>query len=388
MIFIEILFWLSLFLVFYAFLGYGIVAYVMVKMRKGFPIPAVPSDVALPEVTLVIPAYNEMDCLPAKVDNSLSLDYPKEKLKIIFVVEGSNDGSEEYLDKLDGIEVIGGPARRGKIEAINMTMPKIDTPITVFTDANTQLNPEAIKKIVRHYQDPAVAAVAGEKRVLIEEDAKASGAGEGIYWKYESFLKKLDSDLQTIVGAAGELFSIRTELYEPVEADTMLDDFMISMRFAVQGYRVIYEPNAYASEKPSFSMGEEKKRKVRISAGGFQAMNRMQHVMNPFRYGLLAFQYVSHRVLRWAVTPFCLPILFIANLFLVGQHWIYDLIMVAQVGFYLLAAVGAVLESYNLKVKAFFVPYYFCFMHYAVFLGLKKYLKGNHSGIWEKAKRA
>jgi len=388
MIIIEILFWLSLFLVFYAFIGYGIVAYILVKVRKGFPIPTVPSDGELPEVTLVIPAYNEMDCLPAKVENSLSLDYPKDKLKIIFVVEGSNDGSEEYLYGLEKVGVIGGPSRRGKIEAINMTMPKIDTPIVVFTDANTQLNTEAIKMIVRHYRDPAVAAVAGEKRVLIEDDAKATGAGEGIYWKYESFLKKLDSDLQTIVGAAGELFSIRTELYEPVEADTMLDDFMISMRFAAKGYRVIYEPGAFASEKPSFSMGEEKKRKVRISAGGFQAMSRMQHVMNPFRYGLLAFQFVSHRVLRWAVTPFCLPILFIANLLLLGEHWSYDLILVAQVAFYLLAAVGAILESYNLKVKAFFVPYYFCFMHYAVFLGLRKYLEGNHSGIWEKAKRA
>jgi len=388
MIYVQILFWLSLFLVFYAFIGYGIVAYILVKIRKGFPVQTVPEDSALPAVTLVIPAYNEMDCLPAKVENSLSLEYPKNKLKIVFVVEGSNDGSEEYLNQRADLGVIGGPSRRGKIEAINMTMPKIDTPIVVFTDANTQLNPEAIKMIVRHYQDPAVAAVAGEKRVLIEEDAKATGAGEGIYWKYESFLKKMDSDLQTIVGAAGELFSIRTELYEPVEADTMLDDFMISMRFAAKGYRVIYEPGAFAMEKPSFSMGEEKKRKVRISAGGFQAMKRMQHVMNPFQYGLLAFQYVSHRVLRWAVTPFCLPILFIANLFLVGQHLIYDLIMVAQVGFYLLAAIGAILESYNLKVKAFFVPYYFCFMHYALFLGLRKYLKGNHSGIWEKAKRA
>ncbi len=388
MVFIEILFWLSLFLVFYAFIGYGLIAFILVKLRRGFPIPTIPADQELPDVTLVIPAYNEMDCLKAKVENSQSLDYPKEKLKIIFVVEGSNDGSEEYLNQLDGIGVIGGPSRRGKIEAINMVMPTIQTQIVVFTDANTQLNPEAIKMIVRHYQNPEVAAVAGEKRVLIEESAKATGAGEGIYWKYESFLKKLDSDLQTIVGAAGELFSIRTELFKPVEADTLLDDFMISMRLAEQGYRIIYEPGAYAMEKPSFSMGEEKKRKVRISAGGFQSMNRLIHVMNPFKYGLLAFQFISHRVLRWAVTPFCLVILILTNIFLLGHHWVYTTIMIAQSFFYLLALVGAVMESYNLKVKAFFVPYYFCFMHYAVFLGLKRYLKGNQSGIWEKAKRS
>ncbi len=388
MVFIEILFWLSLFLVFYAFIGYGLIAFILVKLRRGFPIPTIPADQELPDVTLVIPAYNEMDCLKAKVENSLSLDYPKEKLTIIFVVEGSNDGSEEYLNQLDGIGVIGGPSRRGKIEAINMVMPTIQTQIVVFTDANTQLNPEAIKMIVRHYQNPEVAAVAGEKRVLIEENAKATGAGEGIYWKYESFLKKLDSDLQTIVGAAGELFSIRTELFKPVEADTLLDDFMISMRLAEQGYRIIYEPGAYAMEKPSFSMGEEKKRKVRISAGGFQSMNRLIHVMNPFKYGLLAFQFISHRVLRWAVTPFCLVILILTNIFLLGHHWVYTISMIAQSFFYLLALVGAVMESYNLKVKAFFVPYYFCFMHYAVFLGLKRYLKGNQSGIWEKAKRS
>jgi len=388
MILIEVLFWISLFLIFYAFIGYGIVAYILVKIRKGFLVPEVQADQDLPELTLVIPAYNEMECLPQKLQNSLALDYPKEKLKILFVVEGSNDGSSEYLAQYPEIGQMSGPTRRGKIEAINMAMLQIRTAIVVFTDANTTLNPEALKLIVRHYQDPAVAAVAGEKRVLIEENSKAAGAGEGIYWKYESFLKKLDSELQTIVGAAGELFSIRTVLFEPVESDTMLDDFMISMRFAEQGYRVIYEPEAYASEKPSFSMGEERKRKIRISAGGFQAMKRMQHVMNPFRYGLLAFQYVSHRVLRWAVTPFCLPILLMANILLIGEHWVYDVILAVQTGFYILALVGAILESYNLKVKVFFVPYYFCFMHYALFLGLRKYWQGNHSGIWEKAKRA
>ncbi|KEO75143.1 glycosyl transferase [Anditalea andensis] len=384
----KIIFWLSFFLIFYAFIGYGIVAYLLVKIRKKFSETAVPSDSELPSLTLVIPAYNEMDCLAAKVENSLSLLYPSDKIRILFVVEGSTDGSTEYLNTIPGIDQISGPTRRGKIEAINMAMTSITTPIVVFSDANTQLNPEALKMIVRHYQDPTVAAVAGEKRVLMNNEAKATGAGEGIYWKYESFLKKMDSQLQTIVGAAGELFSIRTALFEPVEADTILDDFMISMRFAAQGYRVIYEPGAYASEKPSFSMGDEKKRKVRISEGGFQAMERMKHVLNPFRYGLLTFQYISHRVLRWAVTPFCLPLFFIANFFLLGQHWVYEFLMAAQFGFYMLAFVGAILSDSNLKIKVFFVPYYFCFMHYAVFLGFIKYLKGNPSGIWEKARRA
>ncbi|RIJ42520.1 glycosyltransferase family 2 protein [Pontibacter oryzae] len=385
----EYIFWFVFFIIAYTFLGYGVVAYMLVRIKGARSRPAgISSDDALPALTLVIPAYNELDCLPAKVENSLSLLYPSAKYSILFVTEGSTDGSDAYLMGVPEVEVMGGMERRGKIEAINRAMRQIDTPIVVFTDANTLLNPEALLNIVRHYADPAVAAVAGEKRVLSLESDAAAGAGEGIYWKYESFLKKLDTDLQTVVGAAGELFSMRTSLYQPVEPDTILDDFMISLRLAAQEYRVVYEPEAFALEDPSYSVQEELKRKVRIAAGGFQSIVRLRYLLNPLRYGLLSFQYVSHRVLRWAVTPFCLPLLLFLNFGLWQTEDMYKALLLGQLTFYGMATVGMLLENRKVKVKLFFIPFYFCFMNYAVWLGLFRYLRGGQSGVWEKVKRA
>ena len=196
-------------------------------------------------------------------------------------------------------------------------------------------------------------AVTGEKRISNEGSEAAAGSGERLYWRYESFLKKLDAQLRTIVGAAGELFAIRTELYEPVEPDTLLDDFIISLRIAGRGYRVDYAPDACILERPSHSVSEEMKRKVRIATGGFQAIQRLWHLLNIFTYGWLTFQYVSHRVLRWAVTPFCLPLLL--NLVMLtesnaarsplpdaGFWWA---MLVAQLVFYGMAYVGYTLEN-------------------------------------------
>jgi biofilm PGA synthesis N-glycosyltransferase PgaC len=214
-------------------------------------------------------------------------------------------------------------------------------------------------------------------------------AGEGFYWKYESALKKWDSELYSVVGAAGELFSVRHAVYTSVEPDTILDDFMISMRIAQQGYRIIYEPEAYASELSSENIQEELKRKVRIAAGGIQSILRLKKLLNPLHYPMLSFQYISHRVLRWTVTPFLMILALILNFVIViqGGNWLYQLILFAQVFFYSLALAGWALERRKIKVKALFVPYYFCMMNYAVLAGIRRYYKGTQSAAWDKAKR-
>ncbi len=309
-LFIEISFWFCIGLVAYTYVGYGIIAWVLVKIRKilGKEFKKYDDPTFLPKVTLVVPAYNEMSCIEAKVKNTFGLDYPADLMEVLFVTEGSNDGTSEYINSLKSIypnlRMIGGDTRRGKIEAMNIAIKTINTPIVIFTDANTNLNNQVIKNIVRHFQDPVVGAVAGEKRIETEGSEAAAGAGEGLYWKYESFLKKLDTELYSVVGAAGELFAVRTHLFGEVEKDTLLDDFIVSLRIAASGYRVIYEPNAFASERPSFSIQEEMKRKIRIAAGGFQSIARLDYLWNIFRFGLLSFQYVSHRAMRWAVAPF------------------------------------------------------------------------------------
>ncbi|GGM87253.1 glycosyl transferase [Dyadobacter beijingensis] len=386
----EILFWLSLFIVFYTFLGYGIVLYMLVRIRRIFKgkrlAPGLDQD--FPTLTLVIAAYNEESIIEEKIANTLGLSYPAGKLKLIFVTDGSSDRTPDLVAQYPQIKLMHTPVRSGKILAMHRAMDEVDTEVVVFTDANTFLNKDALVLIARHYADPKTGAVSGEKRVMQDALSDAT-AGEGFYWKYESTLKKWDSELYSVVGAAGELFSVRRSLYRSVEPDTILDDFMISMYIAEKGYRIVYEPDAYASELSSENIREELKRKVRIAAGGIQSILRLKKLMNPFHDPLLSFQYLSHRVLRWTVTPFLMILALVLNVVIVVQSGgvIYQLLLAGQAIFYGAALAGWLLERRKVKVKALFVPYYFCMMNYAVLAGIRRYIKGSQSAAWEKAKR-
>ncbi len=390
---LELIFWLGLAIVLYAYLGYGLVLFVLVRLKRIFFHPLPVADQALPAVTFVVCAYNEESWIQQKIENSLALEYPRHLIRFCFVTDGSDDQTanivREYPYPPDvEWQLLHQPERCGKIAAFQRAMAQIHTPIVVSTDANTFVNREALLHMVKHFNDPQVGAVAGEKRIAMSEKDHASSAGEGIYWKYESLLKKWDAELWTVVGAAGELFAIRTECYEPVPSDTLVEDFYMTMRIAQKGYRVAYEPNAWAAESSSASVAEEMKRKVRIAAGGLQAVVRLAPLLNPFRYGLLSFQYLSHRVLRWTLAPLLLPMLFFVNLKLALQgHCLYQILLSGQLLFYMAALAGWVLEQRKLKVKALFIPYYFCLMNWAMYAGFVRLMRGKQSVIWEKAKR-
>jgi biofilm PGA synthesis N-glycosyltransferase PgaC len=385
-------FWISLFIVFYTFMGYGIFLYFIIKIKRYVKsktaIPT-PIDDLLPNCTLVVAAYNEELFIEQKIANCLQLKYPAGKLKLLFITDGSEDKTPGIISRYPQIQLLHQPERGGKIAAVHRAMGYVDTEIVIFTDANTFLNPEAITRICRHYADKTVGAVAGEKRVQIDENADASAAGEGFYWKYESALKKWDSELYSVVGAAGELFSVRRLLYEDVPADTVLDDFMISMLIAAKGYRIIYEPEAYALETASENVSEELKRKIRIAAGGIQSILRLKSLFNPFRYPILSFQYISHRVLRWTVTPFLLILVFVLNSILAFKpgETFYLVFFIAQIFFYMLALLGMIMEKRHIRIKILFIPYYFCVMNYAVLMGIIRYFTKKQSAIWEKAQR-
>jgi len=390
---IAIIFWIFVFIIFYTYLGYGILLFFMVKIKRIFckkKSQIVPGYE--PDVTLFVAAYNEKDFVDAKVQNSYSLEYPKEKVRQIWITDGSNDGTPDILKRYDGVEVYHQPERRGKIAAMNRGIQFIKTPIVIFSDGNTMLGKESIRRIVNLFADPAVGCVSGEKRVR-HEGMESAAATEGIYWKYESTLKKWDAELNSVVGAAGELFAVRTDLFEEVEPDTLLDDFMVSLRIAMKGYKIQYDPEAYALENPSANVKEELKRKIRISAGGIQSVIRLKSLLNPFRYGLLSFQYISHRVLRWTLAPLGLVVAFLFNLLLVAQtgflntESIYFWTFLGQLAFYLAVIIGWTLENRKIKIKIFFIPYYFFIMNYAVFLGFKRFIKGKQSVNWERAKR-
>ncbi|MBK7173930.1 MAG: glycosyltransferase family 2 protein [Bacteroidales bacterium] len=391
---LKIIFWVLLFIVFYAYIGYGILLFVLVRMKRLLGLKSGGKTDAdyEPDVTLFIAAYNEKDFVAEKIRNSLELDYPKEKLHMVWVTDGSDDGTPDELKKYEGITVHHLPARNGKIGAMNRGMKFVKTPIVVFCDANTMLGKESIRRIVKLFSNSKVGCVSGEKRIFSKEKDAAAGAGEGLYWKYESTLKKWDAELYSVVGAAGELFAIRTELYREVEKDTLLDDFIISLRVAQDGYTIQYDPEAYAIETASADVKEELKRKIRISAGGIQAVVRLSSLLNIFRYGTLSFQYISHRVLRWTLAPLALAILLPLGLIIALNEGIistglYNVLFWLQVLFYLAALLGWYLENKSIRIKLLFVPYYFFIMNLSVFLGLKRYLKRTQSVNWERAKR-
>ncbi|WP_339922118.1 glycosyltransferase family 2 protein [uncultured Cyclobacterium sp.] len=385
---LQVVFWIAIGVVTYTFLGYGILIGFLVKLKGLFSKKVnQPEKEFLPEVSLVVPCYNEADIIKNKILNSIGLEYPKEKLRIFFITDGSSDNFKEVLAEFPQVKLLHEDRRAGKTAAENRAMKFVSSPIVVFTDANTILNGMAIKNIVRHFRDEKVGCVSGEKRVLVEEEDSASSAGEGMYWKYESFLKKMDSKLYSAVGAAGELVAFRSDLYRDLPEDTILDDFMQSLLIASDGYRIVYEPEAYAMETGSDSTGEELKRKIRISAGGWQSMKRLFFKITPFNHPVLYFQYLSHRVLRWTITPFLLVLIFFANFFLLNQGMIYQLLMLSQLFFYAAALLGYFLESRKIRVKILFVPFYFCMMNYAVVAGLIRFTKGSQKSTWEKAKR-
>lgn len=394
---LEIILWTCIFLVVYAYVGYGAILWLLVKIKRllfGRPKLTQFPESELPAVTFMVAAWNEERFMPQKIRNCLALDYPREKLRILFVTDGSTDRTNEIIQNFPlpenaRVDLHHTPLRDGKISAVNRAMKTVDDPIVIFTDANTDVNPAAVRNIVRHYTDPNVGAVAGEKRIAVGEAGDATGAGEGIYWKYESKLKEWDSELYSVVGAAGELFSVRTELFADVDPNTIIEDFVMTVGIAADGYRVRYEPEATASEGQSTDIAEELKRKKRIAAGGLQAVARLWRVLIPFPRPLLSFQYVSHRVLRWTLAPLALPIIFILNILLALQGIeLYQWLLAAQVLFYVAAGLGWFLERRKLKFKALFVPYYFCVMNYAVYHGFVRIVTGKQSVVWERAKRA
>jgi poly-beta-1,6-N-acetyl-D-glucosamine synthase len=393
---VKFLFFFSFFIVFYSYIGYGLLIYLIVNLKKLFRRNSTPSagnrlaatDFE-PDVTLLVAAYNEADCIALKLRNSLDLDYPAGKLRWIFITDGSTDATADIIRRYTNVLLLHQTERRGKVAAINRAMKYVETPYVIFSDANSLINRTAVRDILKHYADPLVGAVAGEKKIISEGRENAVGSGESIYWNYESVLKKLDSELYSVVGAAGELFSIRTSHFHLAAEDVIIEDFVQSLQICMDGYIVRYEPKAYATETASISIREEQKRKVRIAAGAFQAMIILKKLFNVYRYPLLSFQFISHRILRWTLCPVCLIICFFTNIILVadGHTGFYGIFLPAQIVFYTIAMAGWLFARRNVKIKAFYIPYYFFFMNFSMFLGFFRFIRGKQPVIWDKSSR-
>ncbi|MFQ5750685.1 MAG: glycosyltransferase family 2 protein [bacterium] len=370
-----VLFWLSLSLICYTYFFYPLVLTIVTAFNK----KCVEKADILPQVSLLIPAYNEETEIEQKLQNSLFLNYPADKLRIVVASDGSRDGTNEivtrYLNK--GIELYPYQQRRGKISAINDTMKMIDSDIVVFSDANAIYHPDAITKLVRNFNDPTVGAVSGDAQFV--NDKTSIRQAVKLYYKYERFLQKKETELNSLVGADGAIFAIRRQLFEPVPSDIILDDFVIPMRIAKKGLRVVYEEDAKAFEAAPSGLREEFNRKIRLIAGAVQAF-KLKLGRPGFREVPLSFSYISHKVIRWLV-PVLGIVLYFSNLFLI-ESLLYSTLFFAQTVILVLALVGSRYSS-----TVFAVPFYLVFNNLAMLIGLWKGVFDKQSVKWTRFER-
>lgn len=394
MLTLKFLFWATLLIVFYTYIGYGILLYIIIRLKrllKGNSLqPAMPADEDLPTMTLMICAYNEEDVVAEKMANTLALDYPKDKFRIMWVTDGSNDRTNELLKAYPEVDIVFSPERKGKTAALKHGLRELKTRYVAFTDANTMINCDALREIARLFSDPTVGCVSGEKRVAARKAGEMAAEGEGLYWKYESTLKRWDSELYSAMGAAGELYAIDPRLCREVPDEALLDDFMLSMYVVQAGKRIAYTPDAFAREYGSANIHEESKRKRRIAAGGLQSIWWLRSMLNPLKQPLVTFQYVSHRALRWSITPIAMVLLLLVNIALVimGAGTFYMVMLILQAIFYLMALAGWLQDRFGYKNKLLYTAYYFVFMNFNVFRGMSYLRTHGKSGAWEKAKRS
>ena len=387
----TIVFWILVGTVVYTYIAYPLLIAAIARLKRGKEQPQLPAN--LPPVTLFVTAFNEERFVDDKIKNTHEIDYPSDKLHIMWVTDGSDDNTNLLLSKYPDVKVLFEPERRGKVHAMKRGLQFVDTEIVIFTDANTMLSAESVKEMVRLFENPEVGCVAGEKRISRDSRENAASSGEGAYWRYESWIKRNDAIAGSAIGAAGELFAMRRSLYQPISDNTLLDDFEISLRIALTGYKIGYSPLACAIERPSANIGEEMKRKVRIAAGSIQTMLRLGGLFNFFRHPMLTFQYVSHKVLRWVAVPLAMVLIIPLNIYLcitnnLAFSNIYTLALLLQALFYILVLLGSALQNKKLNASWIYFPYYVHMANKAMWIGFWRFCRDKQSVNWERAKRA
>lgn len=370
----EALFWLSLATGAYVYAGYPALLVAMAALFRR-PVRKAPVE---PSVSLLIPAYNEEKVIGAKIENALALDYPPEKLEIVVVSDGSTDRTSEIAARYaesGRIRLIAYPFNRGKLAALNDAVPALRGEIVVFSDAASMLRPDALRRLVCCFADPRVGAVSGLYRVH-NAGAAELGAQEDFYWKYETFLKRLEAELHSIIGAHGALYAVRRNLYPFPSPGIINDDYVIPVRILQKGYRVYYEPSAVASEEAHEMRGFS--RRVRIMTGNFQQLSELPALLWPPR-PLPLFFFLSHKAARLLV-PFAMISLAVSNLFLLGRP-VYAAALAGQAAFYGAVIAGALWPAGPRLLR---LPYYFSMINAAAFLGIYYALVGRERMLWKR----
>ncbi len=380
---LEAVFWVSGFLLAYHYLFYPAIVVAASRLAAA-PRPADPAE--WPRVSFVIAAYNEERVIDWKLRNTLSLDYPQDRLEVIVASDGSNDRTAEIARSFSaqGVISLHVPERRGKTAALNRAVRSASGEIIVFSDANNEFSPDAIRLLVRHFSDPRVGGVCGAKRIKPAADRESS-AGDGLFWRYESVIKVAESRLGTINNADGEIFALRRALYREVPEHIINDDAEITLDLIEQGRRILYEPAAHSSEYASIHIRDDFFVKVRMVAGGYQTLAENFGALFPLR-SWFAWSFFSHKTLRWLAPVFLILVLG-SSAALALSGGLYAWALGAQAAFYLLALAGHFLIGRTSLPGLVYVPFYFTTMNLAAFTGLLRFLRRSQTVHWRRAQR-
>jgi len=375
---LELLFWLSAGLLAYVYVGYPLLIGVLAKV---FPSSFDCVGPFEPTVSILISAYNEAPVIAAKIENSLSLEFPPGHLEVIVVSDCSDDATDEtvrkYADR--GVRLLRQSQRLGKSAALNYAVPQAQGKILLFSDANAIYQPDALRHLVRHFLNPKVGYVVGNARYYEKGRESSSAESEGFYWKLETYLKKKESLFGSVVGGDGAIYAIRRELYSPL-LPTDINDFLNPLQIIARGYLGVFEPQAVCYEEAAENFSQEYRRKVRIISRSLNALRRIPAVLNPFANIRHWFSLISHKLLRW-FAPFFMILMFSASLAL-WQIQIYRVSAVLQVAAYFLALLGWMWRPKNKIGKITSLAYYFCVVNLASLVGCVKCLRGDLPGQW------
>jgi len=342
-------------------------------------------DSDLPTVTMVVSAYNESAILNRKIANCRAIDYPSDKISFLIGSDGSDDDTADILKKISDprFRTLRKRIRCGKVQMLNRLMKIADSDIVVFSDANTIYRRDAVKELVKLFQEPAVGGVIGKLILTADSHDDKACRTEGLYWRYENSIKQLESRLSAVPTVNGGIFAIRRELYQELPAHAITEDQVLGMNIMIKGYRCLFAEKARAYETVS-SLGGELRRRIRISAGNFQSLFLVPGILNP-RHGMICFAFISHKLLRWLVPLFMIAMLS-ANLLLAGKAF-YGSTLLFQGLFYAAALLGTVLPKLTGILKILAIPRYFIAMNIAILIGLARFLTGRQEVTWLKASR-
>jgi cellulose synthase/poly-beta-1,6-N-acetylglucosamine synthase-like glycosyltransferase len=376
--FAQAVFWISVAALVYAYAGYPLLLWLMSRWRVR-EVKTAPYE---PFVSVVITAYNEERDLRAKLENTLALDYPADKLEILVASDCSADATDDIAREFAplGVRLHRQLKREGKTAAQNAAVERVKGEIVLFSDATTLYRPDVLRVMTPNFADESVGCVAG-KLIYVDPGDTSVGSGAKSYWSYETFLKTHESRVCSLIGASGCLYAVRRSAYVPLYPEAC-SDFIIATKMVEQNLRAVYEPQAICTEETNQRADKELRMRVRVITQTFTDLWRHRQMMNPLRSGFYAVQLLSHKVLRYLV-PFFLLLILAPTAVLAPQSLFFRVLLAAQLAFYVMAFIGFLLERAGVRTSLLALPYYFVLANLASVFAAYQFCRGERYASWE-----